>query len=65
MGEFLSAYQSRALVVAVVGDNSSGDLPFSRSLTQPVMDLEIFELIDEILFADRRGGEVALHYSHY
>lgn len=53
MRTFLEGYNDRALLVAVDDGKSSEVASFPRLLTAPVMDVEVFELIDEILSVDR------------
>lgn len=53
MQSFLEGYRKQALIVAVEDGSSTGSASFSRILTTPVMDVEVFELIDEILCADK------------
>lgn len=49
---FLAAYKAGALMVAVTDGECERPPFFSRSLTAPVMDVEVFELIDELLLVD-------------
>lgn len=52
----LAAHRDESLVVAVDSGNSTKQASEYRLLTLPVMDVEVFELIDELLIVDDKSG---------
>lgn len=62
--DYLAEYGKKALMVAVDGDLTE-EGSFASYVTTPVMDVEIFEIIDELLLTDDGDGrECELHGSH-
>jgi nitrogen-specific signal transduction histidine kinase len=49
---FLTAYETGAHMVAIDGEYDRSADVFSTYLTTPIMDVEVFELINELLFSD-------------
>jgi len=62
--DFLAGYREKARMVVVDAERIEEPGAFACHLTTPVMDVEIFELIDEILLADDDGRKGELHSSH-